>query len=81
MNGGGIEDGKGSGICMKGCDIQRTDDWSVSSLVRWVKWEEVTGPHCVLDVSDAKVQRRVRWGKDRPYRPSLYTISLLSHMI
>ena len=48
MNGGGTEEGKGSGMWMKGWDIQWTDVWSVSSLVRGVKWEEVTVPHCVL---------------------------------
>ena len=35
----------------------------LSAVSKWVKWEEVTVPHCVIGSGDWGVQRRVRWGK------------------
>ena len=66
-----MDDGKGSGMCMKVWDIQGTDDWSVSRFSNGDNGEEVSDPHCCIGVSDERVQRRVRWGKvgpkDLPY--------------
>ena len=66
MNGGGVEEGKGSGMCMNSWDIQWTDDWSVSSFSKWDKMGGRDSSSLFIGVSDMRVQRRVRWGKVGP---------------